>query len=1032
MREARVKSTSTSTGGGLGIGGPIALSTAGSVLFVGAALDLREDNPNFFWDDTQNFLGLGTNAPASRLDVRGTVNVCSGTQRVFIIPDNANLTGANNLIAGSGAGASLTSGIQNIALGSNALDAVTTAADNIAIGHDALGANTSGAQNVAIGSWALNENLAANNNTAIGYNALTANTSGEQNTAVGRSALEASTTSNNNTAFGYNALGANTTGAQNTAVGSLALDTAQTASDNTIIGYNAGTAITTAGQCTFIGSLAGQSQTTTGNNTLIGYRAGASITTATANVIVGDWAGDGITTGNSNTLIGSDAGGLLGTLSRFNTIIGGDAGDNLSGSVNRNLIIGEGCDAPTASASNQLVIGNIIFGTNIDGTAATLSTGSIGIGVTTPGAKLEVEIASTDNVTGLLIDQNDIDQIAFQIDSEATTADVIDIATPVTTTGFILDIADANSLTTGRIMNLASNSSDVSSRFLSRVQNNNASATGTTVFRVDQASTGNAVFLDVNNDAIGITMDRDVTNAANSVTGLLVQNTSVVNDAGTYAKSGSALRIENSVTETSGTITDTSITLWVQNTHADVTGDTLFINSDGTGAIALNIDAENTTTNAVAIDTTASTGRGLDIIASSLTTGNAARFYSNSSDVTARHLVLIHNDNALANGVVGLRITQDADSEALIITSAADVENIATITGDSLTTGTLLNLYSNSSSIAGRQLVQIWNDNALAQGAVPLRVIQDGATFAVRIDQNADGRAISIIALSATTDVINVTASSLTTGSAAIFYSNASSTSTRNLVEITNDNTLATNARCLYLQQDAAKTALFIDQNGDNISLYIDTEQTTTHAIQIDTPTITTGNIFESNANSLTSGNGINLTSTSTAFSSGQLFKFDHTASAAALTNKTGDYGSLSVSRTDTRTSLTTTDNFDLLQLSRTAVMNGTGGTMDADGALIRLTSTATQTLGTLTMDVPGIVMALNQRSASNVYAMTITNDNAGTGLPGGIDMSAFTVDEPLIKAPADAITSLGTLSAQIAVDVGGTVYYIPAYTTGT
>src|SRR3990167_9719282 len=98
-------------------------------------------------------------------------------------------------------------------------------------------------------------------------------------------------------------------------------------------------------------------------------------------------------------------------------------------------------------------IGNLIFATGINGTGTTLSTGSIGIGQTIPGAKLEVEVGSTDNVTGLLIDQNDIDQIAFQIDSEATTVNVFDIATPVTTTGFVIDI-DADSLTTGRILNL--------------------------------------------------------------------------------------------------------------------------------------------------------------------------------------------------------------------------------------------------------------------------------------------------------------------------------------------------------------------------------------------------------------------------------------------------------------------------------------------------------------------------------------------------------------------------------------------------
>ncbi len=46
--------------------------------------------------------------------------------------------------------------------------------------------------------------------------------------------------------------------------------------------------------------------------------------------------------------------------------------------------------------------------------------------------------------------------------------------------------------------------------------------------------------------------------------------------------------------------------------------------------------------------------------ADGLTTGTIATFKSNSADVTARNLVLIHNDNTAAVGAVPLTITQDA------------------------------------------------------------------------------------------------------------------------------------------------------------------------------------------------------------------------------------------------------------------------------------------------------------------------------------------------------------------------------------
>lgn len=46
--------------------------TTGSVAFIGASGALLQDNSNFFWDDTNNRLGLGTNAPTTAIDVFGS------------------------------------------------------------------------------------------------------------------------------------------------------------------------------------------------------------------------------------------------------------------------------------------------------------------------------------------------------------------------------------------------------------------------------------------------------------------------------------------------------------------------------------------------------------------------------------------------------------------------------------------------------------------------------------------------------------------------------------------------------------------------------------------------------------------------------------------------------------------------------------------------------------------------------------------------------------------------------------------------
>jgi hypothetical protein len=48
--------------------------TAGSVLFAGTSGILQQDNANFFWDDSNNRLGIGTTGPSSKIDIFGTSN----------------------------------------------------------------------------------------------------------------------------------------------------------------------------------------------------------------------------------------------------------------------------------------------------------------------------------------------------------------------------------------------------------------------------------------------------------------------------------------------------------------------------------------------------------------------------------------------------------------------------------------------------------------------------------------------------------------------------------------------------------------------------------------------------------------------------------------------------------------------------------------------------------------------------------------------------------------------------------------------
>jgi len=79
-----------------------------------------------------------------------------------------------------------------------------------------------------------------------------------------------------------------------------------------------------------------------------------------------------------------------------------------------------------------------------------------------------------------------------------------------------------------------------------------------------------------------------------------------------------------------------------------------------------------------------------------------------------------------------------------------------------------------------------------------------------------------------------------------------------------------------------------------------------------------------------------------------------------------------------------------------------------------------------------GLTVDKDSNDAGDIYAMVINSDNAGGGNPGGIDLSSMALDEPVIKAVADAITTAGTASHQIAIDIGGTTFYLVAYTHGS
>ncbi len=220
--------------------------TTGSVVFAMGS-GFAQDNANFFWDDSNNRLGLGTSSPQQQFHItknmRFTTTSSDSTQGIFYRDTTRFLHtyGSNNIFFGLGAGnLTLSGGFgSNIGIGTNTLVLLTSGQFNIVMG-------TNNGQSITTGS----------SNTLIGLQAGRYIT-GSYNTALGDGAL-------------YGVLGSN--------VGS----------NNVAIGRNIGALVTTAANNTIVGTEAGEGLTTGSNNVFIGYRVGNETNvTGSSNIIIG-------------------------------------------------------------------------------------------------------------------------------------------------------------------------------------------------------------------------------------------------------------------------------------------------------------------------------------------------------------------------------------------------------------------------------------------------------------------------------------------------------------------------------------------------------------------------------------------------------------------------------------------------------------------------------------------------------------------------------------------------------------------------
>ena len=712
--------------------------------------------------------------------------------------------------------------------------------------------------------------------------------------------------------------------------------------------------------------------------------------------------------------------------------------------------------------SDKLKLGTTAIGT---GTFLEVTTGGALVKVLTP---TEIENPVAGGASALLIDNNDTDEIAVEIDAANIDADIINIIASAVTTARVIDIPGANALTTGVGLNIASGSSTLSSGELMRLALT-SSADGLTA-KTDKLTSITGSRLELR--TAGATSDDfDV---------LEITRQSIMNGAGgTLNAAGSVLRLENIATQTAGTLNDTTTILELVQ-DVDSSGDVINIDANGTGQ-AISIVADNTTTNVVDISaTTLTEGAVIDISdLDAITAGKA--IHVDATGITQTTGVLVHIDSGStaltgAGRLLLVDATGDFNDAAGI---AAEIQTVHTTgtgfqltmdavtdgigmfgTFDGLTVGEGVSLTHTTSVIAdGGSLFRLSSTGVNTGGAT------NGTVFDLSATAQAAGTVAKITSSGTTTgDVFDITATNqtsgnlitltgggagtLTGGSLARFDNSGATTGA--ILELINTTGVYTSTEgMLNIDADALTTGTVVDINavgltsgngfiinggganmitggalirldmgaaiaGSGLEIATSGVYTGTDGlIDISAAALTTGTAVDlGDLDGISTGKGVNIASGSEVIAAGELATIALTSSGSTITAKTGALVSIASSRTELAAAATA-DNYDVLSIIRTNITD-TLGTLTADGSVARLENVATQTAGTLTdnVDVLEIVQDAQSTGQSitidhnpNSIAVNIDAENTTTNV---IDISAdvLTQGKAIDLSDLDAITT--------------------------
>src|SRR3990167_6388674 len=339
----------------------------------------------------------------------------------------------------------------------------------------------------------------------------------------------------------------------------------------------------------------------------------------------------------------------------------------------------------TATGRFTINYGVDVATTNIDNSKLVISTGDL---FTSENMlTLNAQAGGAGFTGNALYINNDTNTIAVNIDTEATSADTLNLDA-VNTSGVLFDInLTPGAASTAQMINLA---------------NTGANASSGIVLAIDQDGAERAIWIDSESTTqygiqvqgkypIGATVD--ITG------GYGLEVTRNINEVGSAYL---VLFTEDHTANTSGLVK-------IQN---DGTGNGTLIDQNGNGT-ALNIDTEATSVNAINLDAVNTSGNVVDIslIPGAASTAQALAVSNTGGNASTGRLVYFQQTTTGD----GLEIDQDGNGRAL------DVQNAGT--------GVAINVAQNGDMVAGIGAIYIYSDTVQTNSPL-LRVEQDNASNA--------------------------------------------------------------------------------------------------------------------------------------------------------------------------------------------------------------------------------------------------------------------------------------------------------------